>query len=126
MKIRDITNLIDAISDLASEVEDGETQSPGTLTPVEPAQTSAPCDSEPNNDDHNDEIMVPPLQQKHELLKKATGVENNTDQFAADIETDGDDEMDNMRKLAGIKGPDGVDYNASQLIIAADDSAEVD
>jgi len=43
-----------------------------------------------------DEIYIGPLQQKHELLKKATGVENNVDQFAAD------DEIAQMQQNAGI------------------------
>ena len=39
--------------------------------------------------------MVPPLQQKLELLKKVSGVPNMFDQ--------GDDELDDIKKLTGIK-----------------------
>ena len=47
--------------------------------------------------DSPDEVYVGPLQQKHELLKKATGVENNVDQFADD------DELAKMQANAGIQ-----------------------
>jgi hypothetical protein len=49
-----------------------------------------------------DETFVPPLQQKHELLKKATGVENNVDKFADD------DELATMQANAGIQQPSTV------------------
>ena len=41
-------------------------------------------------------VMVPPLQQKLELLKKATGVDNVYDD-------EGHDELDDIKKLTGIK-----------------------
>ena len=44
-----------------------------------------------------DQVYVGPLQQKHELLKKATGVENNVDQFADD-----DEELAKMQQNAGV------------------------
>ena len=40
--------------------------------------------------------MMPPLQQKLELLKKATGVDNEFDD-------EGHDELDDIKKLTGIK-----------------------
>lgn len=48
--------------------------------------------------DSPDKVSIGPLQQKHELLKKATGVENNVDQFA-------DDELAQMQQNAGIAQP---------------------
>jgi hypothetical protein len=49
--------------------------------------------------DHKDGLdghtMVPPLQQKLELLKKASGVPSIFDQ--------GEDELDDIKKLTGIK-----------------------
>jgi len=47
--------------------------------------------------DSPDQVYVGPLQQKHELLKKATGVENNVDQFADD-----DEELTKMQQNAGV------------------------
>jgi len=65
--------------------------------------------------DNNEEIsngdspMVSPLQQEHELFKKATGVENNVDQFAQD-EAPGD-ELADLISLAGVDGHEGTrDY----------------
>ena len=59
-----------------------------------------------NVDNTDIETMVPPLQQKHELLKKATGVENNVDDFACDDEdmeqAGAVDEIELMKKMAGI------------------------
>lgn len=46
--------------------------------------------------DSPDQVYVGPLQQKHELLKKATGVDNNVDQFADD------DELEQMKQNAGV------------------------
>ena len=40
--------------------------------------------------------MVPPLQAKLELLKKATGVDSHYD-------SEGSDELDDIKKLTGIK-----------------------
>ena len=57
-----------------------------------------------NTDCTDTETMVPPLQQKHELLKKATGVENNVIDFADD-DCDCDAEVDEIsiiKKMAGI------------------------
>jgi hypothetical protein len=41
-------------------------------------------------------VMIPPLQQKLELLKKATGVDNVYD-------SEEPDELDDIKKLTGIK-----------------------
>jgi len=59
--------------------------------------TTTTTDLTPDNDDITDNTMVPPLQQKHELLKKASGVNNNTDQFEQP-----DTEMDMLKSLAGL------------------------
>ena len=56
-------------------------------------------DAQAGTGESPDETFVSPLQQKHELLKKATGVENNVDQFAAD------DELMKMQANAGIQQP---------------------
>jgi len=68
-----------------------------------------------NVDSTETETMVPPLQQKHELLKMATGVENNVDDFADDeceSEQDPDiDELEMIKKMAGIGQEQGpTDY----------------
>jgi hypothetical protein len=50
---------------------------------------------EPAVDNSQDKISIGPLQQKHELLKKAAGVTNNAEQFA-------DDEISQLQKNAGV------------------------
>lgn len=45
------------------------------------------------------ELMVSPLQQAHELLKKSNGVENNVDVFAADDPK----ELARLQQMAGIQ-----------------------
>ena len=65
----------------------------------------------PNNDDTtNDEMFISPLQQKHELLKKATDTSNNVDQFDDGMD-DSDDELAMLKKMAGIgeKQPSDTD-----------------
>jgi hypothetical protein len=44
-------------------------------------------------------LMVPPLQQKHELLKKVAGVDNT---YGNDEQPEQGDELGRMRKMAGI------------------------
>jgi hypothetical protein len=54
-------------------------------------------DAQAGTGESPDEVYVGPLQQKHELLKKATGVENNVEKFADD------DELTQMQTNAGIQ-----------------------
>ena len=59
----------------------------------------------------NPETMIPPLQQKLELLKKAAGEDNAFD-AQNELEHDGEhDELDDIKRIAGltvmIDGPQG-------------------
>jgi hypothetical protein len=70
----------------------------GTLTPVEPD----------NTDDSDKTTMVPPLQQKIELLKKSLNVDNEFSNGFDQIDQQQDaenppDELERMKKMAGIK-----------------------
>jgi len=56
-----------------------------------------------NTDDTEIEVMVTPLQQKHELLKKATDTANDVDKFDDDMSDHRDNELDLLKKMAGIK-----------------------
>lgn len=69
-----------------ADMMDGETgqSAPGTLTPVEVD----------NTDNTEAPVMVPPLQQKLEILKKSAGVESHYDQ--------GDDDLEVIKRNAGI------------------------
>jgi len=69
----------------------------------------------PNLDHQPDDIFIPPLQLKIELLKKATGVENvfaevegNEDYVGDDSEESSDDEDDGSDDLEAIKKFAGV------------------
>ena len=71
---------------------------PAVTEPNQPEATTvtlAPVEVD-NTDDTDPGIMVSPLQQQHELLKKATGIENNVDTFdgshCGDVEPELDDE----------------------------------
>lgn len=86
--MRDIADLLDQQAD-TNDMEGGATNS--HLQPVQ-----AP---EPELSD--EPLMVPPLQQKHELLKKVAGVENAYDNAGGNTDTDSN-ELDRMKKMAGI------------------------
>jgi hypothetical protein len=57
---------------------------------------------EPEQDTGDNDKMVPPLQQKHELLKKVAGVDNEYDRAEADCGDKEPDELHRMKKMAGI------------------------
>ena len=83
--MRDIADLID---------QQGDNQQGGaTNNHLKPVQAPEPeLSDEP--------LMVPPLQQKHELLKKVAGVSNAYDQEAGSDQQP--DDLDRMKKMAGI------------------------
>ena len=81
--MRDIADLLDQQGD--------DQQGGATNTHLKPVQAAEPeLDDEP--------VMVPALQQKHELLKKVAGVPSAYD--GEDNKETG--ELDRMRKMAGI------------------------
>lgn len=78
-------------------------QPAGTLNPVQV----------PNTDDSEKTTMVPPLQQKIELLKKSVGVDNEFSQGFDQVDQEHDaeqqdqqqdqpDELERVKKMAGI------------------------
>jgi hypothetical protein len=58
-----------------------------------------PGESEPKSDEPQLDKMVPPLQQKLELLKKVTGVDNEFDRNHQEQP----DDLARMKKMAGIQ-----------------------
>lgn len=106
MKISDIfrklADVIDAESDPGRP--DPQLQNPAELSAV-----AGPYGDEvdtPDNQDlgADDEVMIPPLQLKMELLKRAVGVDNVYDDVRADeVEgSDGDSDLARMKHMAGI------------------------
>ena len=88
--MRDIADLID--QKIGKGIEDGGATT-SHLTPVQP----------PEPEMQDEPVMVPPLQQKHELLKKVAGVDNAYDQEGdGEVDSNKPDELDRMKKMAGI------------------------
>jgi hypothetical protein len=83
--MRDIADLLDQQGD--------DPQGGATNTHLKPVQAPEP-------EMADEPLMVPPLQQKHELLKKVAGVENAYDQEAGSNQQP--DDLDRMKKMAGI------------------------
>ena len=83
--LRDIADLLD--QGQGANISQNSTQQ--RMTAIKPAEPEL-----------NDEpLMVPPLQQKHELLKKVAGVDNT---YGSDEQPEQGDELGRMRKMAGI------------------------
>jgi hypothetical protein len=83
--MRDIADLLDQQGD--------DPQGGATNTHLKPVQAPEP-------EMADEPLMVPPLQQKHELLKKVAGVDNAYDQEAGSDQQP--DDLDRMKKMAGI------------------------
>jgi hypothetical protein len=83
--MRDIADLLDQQGD--------DPQGGATNSHLKPVQAPEP-------EMADEPLMVPPLQQKHELLKKVAGVENAYDQEAGGDQQP--DDLDRMKKMAGI------------------------
>jgi hypothetical protein len=83
--MRDIADLLDRQGD--------DPQGGATNTHLTPVQAPEP-------EMADEPLMVPPLQQKHELLKKVAGVENAYDQEAGSDQQP--DDLNRMKKMAGI------------------------
>jgi len=85
--MRDIADLIDQKQGQGADLSQNSTQQ--RMTPAEV--------DEPELVD--EPLMVPPLQQKHELLKKVAGVDNT---YGNDDQPQQGDDLNRMRKMAGI------------------------
>lgn len=119
MNIADILRkFADLVDQAQSNQPDAKIQNPGTLTPAvdDLAQAFDKSDdtTATGNQKEPDDIFLPPLQQKQELLKKAVGVENIYDDGTESdpasqsdtTEQDADDQrgdlLDRIKKLSGI------------------------
>lgn len=105
--------IADVLRKLADTVEQyGSDQSQPDEKIVNPAGMVA-VEVEPDSDcgcddttDQPDDVMVPPMQLKLELLKKAVGVDNIYDDGAdgdtEELESDDDSELARMKQLAAV------------------------
>jgi hypothetical protein len=86
--------LADIMRDLADLMDQQQGSEEATLGPDNmPGHSSAEVELD------NEPVMVPPLQQKHELLKKVAGVPNAYDDAESAQDTG---HIDRMKKMAGI------------------------
>lgn len=107
MKISDIFRKIADVIDQEQDPGQPDTQ---LQNPAELSHVSAgePVDNVDNQDaGAGDDIMIPPLQLKTELLKRAVGVDNVYDDQRADEVSDedcgcADDEIARIKQMAGI------------------------
>lgn len=101
-----IAEILRKLADIADHQHDpgrpdDRLQNPAAMTQVSAGHAvDAPCNTDAGEDD---EVMVPPLQLKLELLKRAVGVDNvYDDQRADDVESPAEDELAQLRRHAGI------------------------
>lgn len=101
MKISDILRTIanNLEGATAGSVADPRLQNQAQLTDVviDDGQNAVVVDQDRENQPEPDDVYLPPLQAKLELLKKAVGVDNVYDES-----NDQEDELDNLRRAAGI------------------------
>ena len=95
--LRTIANNLDGAN--AGSVADPRLQNQAELIDVtiDDGQNGVTVDQDHENQPDQDEVFLPPLQAKLELLKKAVGVDNIYDE-----ENDQEDELDTLRRTAGI------------------------
>jgi len=107
------SEILRGLADLIDNAEGGQMSAPPVQAPVAQVQAVelVPVDV-PNQDDAEKTTMVPPLQQKIELLKKSLDVDNEFDrgfdqvdqEQAAETQPEQEhDDLDRMREMAGIK-----------------------
>lgn len=107
MKIADILRqLADQLDQQDPGRPDEKLQNPGELSPVPAGPYGSNVSAPSNEDQTEDELMVPPLQLKTELLKKAVGVDNIYDPGEARADQAHDNQERDMiivlKKNAGV------------------------
>lgn len=122
MKIADVLH---KLADLANSIDDSADQSQSEVAVIAPIEQSTEIidvegQSSPNgttpsgNDKGPEDVFLPPLQQKQELLKKAVGVENVYDDGGPaeqneseethedDMSAERDNIVNRIKQLSGI------------------------
>ena len=116
-----LRKLADIIDSMGMDSAQSNMQPQASLTPV----TGLKQVDVDHTDQSDDKTMIPPLQQKIELLKKASGVENANDGNAEHEEEEGaeheanecgnEDELSVLKKNAGLP-------NAAVTQVASEDN----
>jgi hypothetical protein len=104
MKIADVLRQVaDAIEQQDAAEPDASIQNPAQLSPTAAGmEVTAPGNVDAGADDA---VMIPPLQLKMELLKRAVGVDNVYDEGeprAEEAHGSEDDEIQHIRRMAGV------------------------
>ena len=109
MKISDIFR---KLADIIDAEQDPGQPDPQLQNPAELSAVAGPYGDEvaaPDNQDAGaeDEVMIPPLQLKMELLKRAVGVDNvyddvRADEVEDDCGCDSDTDLARMKQMAGM------------------------
>lgn len=130
MKVAEILKRVADIVELAAGEEPAATaataaqpdpalQNPARLSPTAAGQPVAEPDAAAATPGE-DEVMVPPLQLKLELMKKAVGVDNIYDEERSDQDQQQDQQqdhaLDQLRRHAGIRS-----VPAKVTLVMADD-----
>ncbi len=102
-----IAEILRSLADIVDRAESPARPDPAIQNPAElsPTAAGAPIDTPCNQDaGADDPVMVPPLQLKTELLKRAVGVDNIYDpgEPRADEVTDNDSEIMALKRNAGV------------------------
>jgi hypothetical protein len=91
-----ISDLLRKVADLVDKSDAASADSAADMTPV----------ATDNTDNTDTATMIPPLQQKHELLKKVSDVSNHTDRFDDPMDDGSPDELETIKKIAGLTNND--------------------
>jgi hypothetical protein len=120
--LRKIADAVDADEGITTQAADPRLQNPAELVAIaqEPVEVVANVETDkpsPNgttaagNDREPDDLFIPPLQQKQELLKKAVGVENiyddgrpgdASDENAEAPTPEEEDLLQRIKRMAGV------------------------
>jgi hypothetical protein len=119
MKIADVLRQVaDAIEQQQDPGRpDDQIQNPAALAAV-PAGPYGDSVAAPDNQDAGaeDEVMIPPLQLKMELLKRAVGVDNVYDPGEPRADEAQDDEIMRMKRHAGIPTAAVMELSNDELL----------
>jgi len=119
MKVSEILKDLDDIS-IVDDITLGKNGFDGRSVGLETVELEDPDEVENSNDDGSDSenaYMVNPLQQKHEMIKKEAGVENDADYFVDQSKKAGKD-MGNLKsrtKEGQSEAEDLVDKDLNQM-----------
>ena len=115
--LRKLADIVDQNSDPGRP--DDRVVNAAKMEPIDDGQL--PVDQPHNQDAAEDDTMVPPLQLKLELLKRAVGVDNIYDDERADETEDSPQAGEDVDELDIIKKRAGINPSIAVISAASDD-----